>query len=55
MTKPTEPDSTPSPTPASSPKRDGDNSGGASTASELGSADKGHQRAPRPGERQGGH
>ena len=46
---------TPSPTPASSPKRDGDNSGGASTASEQGSADKGHQRAPRPGEHQGGH
>ena len=33
-----------------SPKRDGDNSGGESTASERGSADKGHQRAPRPGE-----
>ena len=40
-----------------SPKRDGDNSGGESTASERRSADKGHQRAPRPGaeEHQGGH
>lgn len=40
-----------------SPKRDGDNSGGESTASAGQSNDKGHQRAPRPGaeEHQGGH
>jgi hypothetical protein len=40
-----------------SPKRDGDNSGGESTASERRSSDKGHQRTPRPGaeEHQGGH
>ena len=38
-----------------SPKRDGDNSGGQSTASERNSSDKGHQRAPRPGDHQGGH
>lgn len=31
-----------------SPKREGDNSGGESTASERRSSDKGHQRAPRP-------
>jgi hypothetical protein len=48
-------------TPASgtphSPQRDGDNSGGESTASQQRSADKGHQRAPRPGieDHQGGH
>lgn len=42
---------------AHSPKRDGDNSGGESTASERRSSDKGHQRTPRPGadEHQGGH
>ena len=38
-----------------SPRREGDNSGGESTASERGSADKGHQHAPRPGDHQGGH
>ena len=38
-----------------SPRRDGDNSGGQSTASERGSADKGHQHTPRPGDHQGGH
>lgn len=37
------------------PKRDGDNAGGESTASERHSSDKGHQRAPRPGDHQGGH
>jgi hypothetical protein len=34
-----------------SPRREGDNSGGESTASERASADKGHQHAPRPAER----
>lgn len=49
--------STPAGAPAHSPKRDGDNSGGESTASERRSSDKGHQRTPRPGaeEHQGGH
>jgi hypothetical protein len=43
--------------PAHTPKRDGDNSGGESTASERRSSDKGHQHTPRPGadEHQGGH
>jgi hypothetical protein len=37
------------------PKRDGDNSGGESTASTLDSSDQGHVHVPRPGEHQGGH
>ena len=37
------------------PRRDGDNSGGESTASERRSSDKGHQHTPRPGDHQGGH
>jgi len=38
-----------------SPKREGDNAGGEATRSGGGSNDKGHQRAPRPGDHQGGH
>lgn len=40
---------------APTPRRDGDNSGGESTASQERSADKGHQHTPRPGDHQGGH
>ena len=41
--------------PRVTPKRDGDNGGGESTASALDSADQGHVHVPRPGEHQGGH